>query len=262
MGDHPLSHPNAGNFFGKTYRTTRGTPLPSAGELLLIAGGQRSPNWCSSWQHTTKAFITAETTTLMSAHKRRGDHRTKRFTRFAWKEEERAVQEILFYKTISGKSLNIQIPIMLQRYLYPIYKPPPALTCEARRHLCAHSPPAHDWLAGWLAGWLACSGTAATTEVGLYVLLPCSAPLAPSGVQSTTRQLLLSALLGWLCFSPPRLLVLSCLAPLWFSHALWSCPAWFFLDLPRPLVLSCLAPHWCSLRSSAPLHAGPAIFIV
>lgn len=43
-----------------------GLPLPPAGELLLIAGGYRSPIRGSSRHHTTTALINADTTTLVS----------------------------------------------------------------------------------------------------------------------------------------------------------------------------------------------------
>ncbi|TNN37718.1 hypothetical protein EYF80_052115 [Liparis tanakae] len=72
------------------------------------------------------------------------------------------------------------------------------------------------------------------------LLLPCTSPLAPSGVHSPLLQLLVAPLLF-----PPRPRVLFCLEPL------WSCSAWnrsgpvlpgTALVLPRPLVLFCLAP--------------------
>lgn len=60
-------------------------------------GVEKSDKDVPSLQHITKAFTTADTTTLKSAHNRRGDHGTKRFTRLACKEEERAVRVIVFY---------------------------------------------------------------------------------------------------------------------------------------------------------------------
>lgn len=56
--------------------TNKGLPLPPDGELLLIAGGREVPIRRSSFQHTTKAFMTADTTTLMSANNSREIHGT------------------------------------------------------------------------------------------------------------------------------------------------------------------------------------------
>lgn len=94
--------------------------------------------------------------------------------------------------------------------------------------------------------WLVCSGTAASSKA--TVLLPCPAPLAPSGVHPPTAASAASCSPGPTLLIPPRPLVLSCLAPLWSSYA------------PSGPVL----PGSTAVLSPSPmalLRAGPVIFL-
>lgn len=224
MGDHPLSHSNAENFSG-------GRPIEQQKDclslrlwkLLVIAGGVEK-SIKTLLVSTLPRHSSQQIPPHISAHNRRGDHGTKHFTRLAWKEEERAVREVVLQQMFLESTKTKYW--VLHRYLYPVYKPKPRfklLTLED----C--TPLSHPLSTGSASGLVT-------------ALLHCPVFLAPSGVHTGRQLLMLPALLAP---SAPPLhapLVLSCLAPHWSSHALWSCPAW-------------LAPLWSSPCPATSLQA-------
>jgi len=104
---------------------------------------------------------------------------TERFTRIAWKRKKELVQEMVFYKNVSGKFWII----IIQRYLYPNIQTNTLFsnTGEARRYWCSLLPtPSVAGLAGTLpslAGWL---GDNWRTTARL-VWRPCCAATLPCG---------------------------------------------------------------------------------
>lgn len=130
---------------------------------------------------------------------------------------------------------------MLQRYLYPIYKPTPGFKLVKLEDTCAPCPTLS--LAGLL--WNCRSASVMAT---LCCCCCCCYPALRLWLPLVyTRRQLLPALSGPLC---------SCL------HALWSCPAWNNSGPPTPsgpvLPGSTL---WSSPCPVASLRAGPAIFL-
>lgn len=175
--------------------------------------------------------------------------RYKHFTRISWKRKRNCARKYVLHNTWRNWGLN---PIVSKL-------PLPNIQTNALRYTeatWAHFPP-HHWLAwsGRLDLWCRYSFLNLWLE-----------PLAPSGVQMKA-----TAFFGPVF--PSRPLVLPCLAPHWFSHALWSCPAWHRTGpptpsgpvlpgaapvFPRPLVLSCLVLHWSSHTPSGPVLPGSA----
>lgn len=94
---------------------------------------------------------------------------------------------------------------MLQRYLYPVYKPKPRFKLVTLE-VC--TPLSHPLSTGSASGLVT-------------ALLHCPAFLAPSGVHTGRQLLMLPALLA------PS-------APLLPSTPLWSCPAWLHTGPPTP----------------------------
>lgn len=252
-GDHPLSHSNAENSIGgKTYEQ-QGTASPSGwGNYLWSQRVEKSDKAFLSPSHYQGIHHSRHHHTQVSAQQE-GRPRYKTLTRLAWKEEERAVREIVFYNSCFEKVVYKLNSWECYRYLYPIYKPTPCFKLVKLEDLCALSPPSS--LAGLLARsiWDCCN----CFSDGDCVLLLCPAHLAPSGVHSpTAAAAAASCSLGLSLLSPPCPLVLSCLAPLWSSHALWSCPAWLHSGPPRvprprssrwscdlPLITKSIPPH-------------------
>lgn len=246
-GDHPLSHSNAENSIGgKTYEQ-QGTASPSGwGNYLWSQRVEKSDKAFLSPSHYQGIHHSRHHHTQVSAQQE-GRPRYKTLTWLAWKEEERAVREIVFYNSCFEKVVYKLNSWECYRYLYPIYKPTPCFKLVKLEDLCALSPPSS--LAGLLARSIDRSGTAATASamvtVCCYSALRIWLPLV-----YTRRQLpllLLPALLGSLCF------------PL---HALWSCPAWLLSGPPMPCG-PVLPGSTLVLPVSLGLapRAGPAIFL-
>lgn len=163
-----------------------------------------------------------------------GRPRYKTLTRLAWKEEERAVREIVFYNSCFEKVVYELNPWEGYRYLYPIYKPTPCFKLVKLEDLCALSPPSS------LAGLL---------DLGLLQLLQrwwlCAAtlPCASGSLWCTLAD-------SCCC----------CFLHSWALSAFPSMPSGPVLPgsslvLPCPVVLSCLAPLWSSPCPSASLLA-------
>lgn len=180
--------------------------------------------WSQGVEKSNKTFLAStlprhssqQTPPHMSAHNRRGDHGTKHFTRLAWKEEERAVREIVLQQMLLERSKTGYW--VLQIYLYPVYKPKPRFKLVTLGDCTALVPPAQHWI---------CIGIGHCFYTALRLWLP---------LVYTGRQLLmLPALLA--PSAPP-------------SMPLWSCPAWLApLGPPTPsgpVLPGSLAPLWSS----------------
>jgi len=99
---------------------------------------------------------------------------TERFTRIAWKRKRELVQEMVFYKNVSGIFW-----VIIQRYLYPTYKPR-CFSLTLAKLDDTGVPISHPlrgwysritaWLPGWLAGWLWDNWTA---PLGVAILRCC-----------------------------------------------------------------------------------------
>ncbi|KAF3838526.1 hypothetical protein F7725_010294 [Dissostichus mawsoni] len=124
---------------------------------------------------------------------------------------------------------------MLERYLYPIYKPPPCFKLVKLEDTVRPVPPLASLAgSGTASGWpLCCCCCCCYPALRLWLPLVYTSPTTAAAASCSLWPPLLF---------PPCPLVLSCLETLWSSQALWSCPAWLHtLVLP---VSHGLAPRW------------------